>query len=234
MKQPCAILRQHAALFFFITMLALSGCQGFYGQLKGDLQGKVLLRNTRIPIADVSIHVESLLDSSYFETKTNENGEYFLRDVHYGLNRILFIKKSVEGEPAYATLTKYADIRNGDTFILNVEMMEDAPSLLIYSTVKILDSFSGLPVRNATIDMYLLNGDNILTEAVEGYWDFYSTRFSDEDGLASFFLGALRKKGWLDLEARMTAPGYKDTVAHYKAYYQRRQEAQVFFLEPLL
>lgn len=189
-----------------------------------------MLRNTRIPIADVTIKIESLLDDSSFTTVTDENGRFAVEDVHFGLNKVVFTKKN------YDLLTKYADIRNGRTLVLDVEMKEDARSIMIYDTVQVLDAQTRLPIQYATIDMYMKQKfDPRKTEEdqVGVYWDFYNNRFTDEAGRASFFIGSLRKKEYLDLEVRIVAAGYQNKVDHFSVYYEERQPLQVILLEPL-
>lgn len=209
------------SLFVLSVSLLTTGCYNFNKNFKGTLSGTILLRNTEIPIPHVKITIESLKDTSSFVIYSDDEGKFRLDEVHFGLNKVSFLKKN------YYTLTKYADIRKDDNFILNIEMREVALNKLIFTTVKVLDSITKKPIPEALIDIYTKEG-------VKDYkfWDFYSSRYSNPHGLATFFLGSLAKKETADIEARLASVGYKEAVINYTLYYQDKQETIIVELEP--
>lgn len=213
-------------IFTFFYAFSFSGCYNFADDLRGSIEGRVLLKNTEIPVKDVEIHIESLRDSSYFTVYTDEDGYYYLDDVHFGVNKIEFSKDR------YRSLVKYADIRADDTFELDVEIRADLPNKRIYNAVVVIDSETSQRINKAIVDVYKYI-DRDPDDDVNGYWDYYTTVLTDENGFASIFLGSLARKGTIDLELRFYADGYEDKHINYTVYYETRQEIRFVDLTPL-
>lgn len=202
----------------FILSALLGGCYNLGEDLRGDLEGTIKLRNTEKTIGNVEITVESLWDSSYFVIYSDDEGYFSLDDVHFGVNKIVFTKKN------YYVLTRYADIRADDTFLLNVEMKEYSPAISIFTLIEVIDSTTSMPVENAIVDVYVRRDDI--------FWDFYSSKYTDVEGKAIFFVGSLTRKGTIDVEARISAQGYLNGIFNFTTYYQKHQPGQVFYLTP--
>ncbi|MFC1848662.1 carboxypeptidase-like regulatory domain-containing protein [candidate division CSSED10-310 bacterium] len=207
--------------YIFALSMFMSSCYNFSKEFRGDLEGKVVLRNTDIPIPDVEITVESLKDSSWFTSTTDEEGNFYFPDVHFGLNKVVFKKKR------YHILTKYADILNDDTFLLDVELRAAVRPILIFVPIRIENYNSGWPIEKATVDIYLRRG----TEEAP-YWDYLTTQHTDEMGETIVFLGSLGRKQTFEVEARVAAPGYYEGILNFTVYFRKKQGTRTLALYP--
>lgn len=240
MKKKSLYIIQILINITFLYGFSFSGCYNFANDLRGNIEGRVLLRNTDIPVKDVEIHIESLRDSSFFTIYTNEDGYYYQDDVHFGVNKVEFSKNK------YHSLVKYADIRADDTFHLDIEIHIEVPPKNIVTAIVAIDRETGLPVEDVIVDFYKCEGglwclrsmffENDLNETNRGTWYYYATVYTDENGIASADLTSdklLPYKGFIDLEVRFYAAGYEEKHINYTVFFETRQEIRVVDLAPL-
>ncbi|MBN2382764.1 carboxypeptidase regulatory-like domain-containing protein [bacterium] len=215
-----------AVLFAF----SMQGCYTFSDDLRGSIEGHVYLRNTEIPIANVEITIESERDSSVFTVYTDDDGYFAVDDVHFGVNRVTFSKKK------YYNLTRYPDVNHESTFKLNAEMLVITPPRNIDISLLVNDRETGLPIPGTLIDIYFYV-DNDNDDERDGYWDYYSTVYTDKDGMVvahinSYYYDISRKQE-LETELRFAAPGYYEKYINFIIYFMSSEKYRLVELEPL-
>jgi len=213
-------------LVFLCSLLIVQGCYTFSDELRSSIEGYVYLRNTEIPIENVEVSIESLRDSSFFTVYTDANGYFFQDDVHYGVNKVTFRKKS------YYELEKFADVNHNNVFKLEVEMRASIPNKKIVTAVYVIDRETLAPIPNVLVDVYRFMDRDYYDES-EGYWDYYTTVYSNEYGLASVYLGFLPRKEELEVEFRFLGQGYEEKHINFSVFFEDRQEIRTVDLVPL-
>lgn len=214
--------RQTATLLIVTALLfSILGCTDDYrGNVRGrieDIKPSYFGQETPVPLADVYVYARSLKNDRIVETFSNENGEYYLEDVQFGLNKIKLEKDQ------YESMTRYVDVEQDQTKEMNF-VMRYIPENSTVSVKVSVNGVSGEPVANALVDIFeRAKGDYGFTDYIDV---LIASEYTDENGeLYLLTLDSVLEKRVNIYRFRATARGYAETEKVLALAYGRSNAA---------